>query len=114
MKAFLPLILAALPWVIPGIIAMAAAWTIGKLRSNANTAPLAGAIPVAEEAIDAAVKALPGGPKAALSAAEGVVVKDKDQLVAAAKAEIDVLTNTPETSAVTDGGSTVNLPKIGA
>ena len=104
--------MAALPYLLPGLLAAGAAWAIARLRKNAKTAPLAEGVEVAEEALDEAVKALPGGPGAALKAAEGVIVKDKASLVAAAEAELIALAGVEApTTAVTDGGATVNLPK---
>ncbi len=105
-------ILLALPYIIPGAVAALGTWLIVLVRKNKKTAPLAAGIMVAEDAINAGVKALPEGPGAALKAAEAQVVAEKLTLVAAAHAEIDALAGVESpTTAVTDGGATVNLPE---
>jgi hypothetical protein len=107
------LLVNAIPYIIPGAVAAGGTWLIMTLRKNPKTAPLAAGVLAAEDALDAAAKAAPGGPKAALTAAEEAIKADKGELVDAAKAEIDALAGTmAPTSAVTPSGASVNLPKV--
>jgi len=93
------------------------AWLIQKLLANKKLYPLAEAVEVGEEVLQAGLTAAgqspnQGAPKAVLGALEASLEANKAKLADSAKAEITVLTSPPaQLTVIAPGGGVVNLPE---
>lgn len=103
--------------MLGALVVHAGSWLIKKLLANKKLYPLAEAVEAGEEIIQAGLNAAGASPnkdapKAALAALETSLDANKAKLADSATAEIQALVGTPATTAVTDGGASVNLPQI--